>query len=301
MNKKIIVSLSVVAAVAAITVGATTAFFSDTETSTGNTFTAGAIDLKIDNESYAIDYNIPGYDEPVGALVASVNTSWSLTDLTIERFFNFIDLKPGDFGEDTISIRVGSNDAWLCASAQITSDLDNTCTDPEDETLGELCTVAIPEGVANGFGELDSELKFLFWKDDGDNVLENCSEQTLGCEDETENIFINGTLSDMGQQGGIALADSQGGILCAGNPIPASDTFHIGKAWCYGVLSQDPVEQDGLSTEGPLDGTPSPRGTGISCDGENVGNIGQTDSVVGDITFYAEQARNNPTFTCDSL
>ncbi|HBB53974.1 TPA: hypothetical protein DCZ79_00530, partial [Candidatus Nomurabacteria bacterium] len=44
MNKKIIVSLSVVAAVAAITVGATTAFFSDTETSTGNTFTAGAID-----------------------------------------------------------------------------------------------------------------------------------------------------------------------------------------------------------------------------------------------------------------
>ena len=32
--------------------GATGAFFSDTETSQGNTFTAGAIDLLVDNESY---------------------------------------------------------------------------------------------------------------------------------------------------------------------------------------------------------------------------------------------------------
>ncbi|KKW20518.1 MAG: hypothetical protein UY64_C0045G0015, partial [Parcubacteria group bacterium GW2011_GWA1_51_12] len=44
--------MSVVAAVAVVVVGATTAFFSDTETSTGNTFTAGAIDLKIDFDGY---------------------------------------------------------------------------------------------------------------------------------------------------------------------------------------------------------------------------------------------------------
>ncbi|PIW76653.1 MAG: hypothetical protein CO001_00190, partial [Candidatus Portnoybacteria bacterium CG_4_8_14_3_um_filter_40_10] len=41
--KKIIISLSIIAAVAAIAIGATTAYFSDTETSTGNTFTAGSI------------------------------------------------------------------------------------------------------------------------------------------------------------------------------------------------------------------------------------------------------------------
>ena len=46
--KKILLSLSVVAAVAVVVVGATTAFFSDTETSTGNTFTAGELDLLVD-------------------------------------------------------------------------------------------------------------------------------------------------------------------------------------------------------------------------------------------------------------
>ena len=38
--KKILISLAVVGAVGAVVAGATGAFFSDTETSTGNTFTA---------------------------------------------------------------------------------------------------------------------------------------------------------------------------------------------------------------------------------------------------------------------
>lgn len=47
--KKILISLSIIAAVAAIAIGATTAYFSDTEQSTGNTFTAGTIDIAVDN------------------------------------------------------------------------------------------------------------------------------------------------------------------------------------------------------------------------------------------------------------
>jgi predicted ribosomally synthesized peptide with SipW-like signal peptide len=49
MNKKILISLSVIAAVAALAIGGTIAYFSDTETSTGNTFTAGTIDISVDN------------------------------------------------------------------------------------------------------------------------------------------------------------------------------------------------------------------------------------------------------------
>ncbi|MCD4761522.1 M73 family metallopeptidase [bacterium] len=49
--KKIIFSLAMIAAVGAIVVGATTAFFSDTETSVGNTFTAGTIDISVDGEN----------------------------------------------------------------------------------------------------------------------------------------------------------------------------------------------------------------------------------------------------------
>lgn len=46
--KKIAISLGIIGVVAAIVIGATTAYFSDTETSTGNTFTAGTLDLTLE-------------------------------------------------------------------------------------------------------------------------------------------------------------------------------------------------------------------------------------------------------------
>ena len=49
MRKKILFSLLAIAISAAAVIGGTTAFFSDTETSTGNVFTAGSIDLKVDH------------------------------------------------------------------------------------------------------------------------------------------------------------------------------------------------------------------------------------------------------------
>lgn len=49
--KKIIFSLAMIAAVGAIAIGATTAFFNDTEKSAGNTFTAGTIDISVDGEN----------------------------------------------------------------------------------------------------------------------------------------------------------------------------------------------------------------------------------------------------------
>jgi predicted ribosomally synthesized peptide with SipW-like signal peptide len=48
--KKILISLAIIGVVAAIAVGATVAYFSDTETSIGNTFTAGSLDLKLSND-----------------------------------------------------------------------------------------------------------------------------------------------------------------------------------------------------------------------------------------------------------
>ncbi|MES2966749.1 MAG: TasA family protein, partial [Patescibacteria group bacterium] len=76
--KKIITSVGMIVFIGALVAGGTGAFFSDTETSTANVFTAGAIDLKVDNESY---YN--------GVL--NTATTWTQTDLTIEKFFNFMD------------------------------------------------------------------------------------------------------------------------------------------------------------------------------------------------------------------
>ncbi len=262
--KKILISLSIVGAVAAIAIGATTAFFSDTETSTGNTFTAGAIDLKVDNKSYVTGLT--------GALVASPNTSWTLSDLTGQLFFNFSDIKPGDIGEDTISLHVDNNDAWLCAAAKVTANDDVTCTEPE-LTDDPSCTVP---GLNTG--ELANAINFAFWADDGDNVYEV-----------EEKIFLQGPIDNV--NGKITLADSEHNVWGQTGALPGGSDRYIGKAWCFGTLTQAPVAQ-GLNT-GPLD-----RGTGFTCSGAAVNNAAQTDRVMGDMQFYAEQARNNSTFTC---
>jgi len=49
MNKKLIISLSIIGLVAVVAIGATIAYYNDTETSTGNIFTAGTLDLKVDH------------------------------------------------------------------------------------------------------------------------------------------------------------------------------------------------------------------------------------------------------------
>lgn len=261
-TKRVLLSLVVIGAVGTIAVGASRAFFSDTETSTGNTFAAGAIDLKIDNQSY---YNG----------VANPGTSWTLNDLTVEKFFNFTDVKPSDWGEDTISVHVNTNDAWVCADVKLTSNDDNGITTPES-------LVDITDGVGNG--ELASAINFIWWADDGDNVLES-----------DESIISSGKLSSLGvgNTATVPLADSQTSIWGSG-PLTGGVTKYIGKAWCFGTLTPQPLLQDGAEHAR----TPANSTGGISCNGTSLGNETQSDSLTADVTFRAVQARNNPNFLC---
>src|SRR5437762_1858903 len=115
--KKILLSVGSILFAGALLAGGTGAFLADTETSTGNTFASGVIDLKVDNESYVTSDS--------GALVFSSSTSWALSTLPGKLFFNFLDLKPGDVGEDTISLHVNNNNAWACMAINITSTPEN--------------------------------------------------------------------------------------------------------------------------------------------------------------------------------
>ena len=187
--QRILLSLGLLVFVGALVVSSTGAFFSDTETSTGNTFTAGDIDLQIDNESYALDFNIPTFQgTPTGALVANPANSWSLKDLVpgVDHFFTFDDVKPGDYGEDTISIHVGSNNAWMCAAARLTDDSDQTCTEPEGDDDANCAEPGL------GLGELDDVIQFAFWVDDGDNVYE----PVAGTGGSPETIFLGGPIGN---------------------------------------------------------------------------------------------------------
>jgi len=259
MNKKILISLSIIGIVAAIAVGGTIAYFSDTETSTGNTFTAGAIDLMIDNTSY---YN--GQLNP--------ETTWSYQD-PIGLFFDFHDLKPGDWGDDTISIHVHNNNAWACMDFNLYNADDNGLTEPE-ESDGD--TTGGP-----GRGELQEQIHFIWWKDDGDNVLE-----------EGEQVFQE--IISLAELNGfsIPLADSSGqGVLSEG-PLEGNKDYHIGKAWCFGTIVLNPVPAD----QG-IDPTVDP---GFTCKGTGTNNITQSDSVQGTLSFRAIQSRNNESFLCES-
>ncbi len=267
--KRILLSLGTIVFIGASVVSATGAFFNDTETSTGNTFAAGDIDLRIDNESYATNN--------AGVLVASPNNSWALSDLTSQLFFSFDDLKPGDIGEDTISVHAGSNDAWACMAADITATPDNGINEPEADA-GD-----VTDGAQGG--ELQNYLNFVFWRDDGDNVFENDEAQITQWVGQAGTLF-NGAWAP--------IADAQNGAVISGGT-----TRYVGKAWCFGTLAAAAVAQDGQGKTG--NNGPLARGTGFTCSGVGNQNNAQTDGVLVDVSFYATQARNNGSFVCSSL
>jgi len=102
MNKKILISLSVIAAVAAIAIGGTIAYFSDTETSTGNTFSTGVIDISIDNQN-----------------------PW-------QGHFELKDMKPSETGYITFNIQnPGNNPVNVWKTITVTGTNDNPVNEPE--------------------------------------------------------------------------------------------------------------------------------------------------------------------------
>jgi predicted ribosomally synthesized peptide with SipW-like signal peptide len=253
-----------------VVIGGTTAYFSDTEESTGNTFTAGAIDLKIDSEAHYNDNVcddgvwVGGTNYPVGL---ACGQTWGQdtegVDIVGEQFFNYGDLKPGDEGENTISMHVVNNDAYMCVSIVNMVNDENGMTEPEEEV----------DTTADG--DLGSELNFFAWADDGDNIFEEKDES--GADYETP-LFASpyyGPADDVLAGKVYPLYTPQTDAIAGGQ------TSYLGLYWCYGDISL-------------VDGV-------LSCDGSTVGNESQTDILTADISFYVEQARNNSGFVCPVL
>ncbi|MDP2705064.1 MAG: SipW-dependent-type signal peptide-containing protein [bacterium] len=270
--KKILLSLGMISVVAVLAIGATGAFFSDTETSTGNTFTAGAVDLTVDsqqhyngmvctlgtNQIYTWQPEINTLPPYYPAQDSPCDGTWTATNLGAQhQFFDFADVKPGDSGENTLSLHV-DNDAWLRLVISLVTDLDNSCTEPEEGTNSESCTVSVPEGTTAGAGELRENLLFSVWLDEGQTVgFQNNGD--LGEGDNIRNyaepiIISSGTIDENGEIWN--LSDAGGLYLIGGQ------TAYFGIDW-------------------NLPNT--------------VGNDTQTDSMSATVEFQVEQHRNNPT------
>ena len=184
MSKRILASLIIVGLVAATVGNSTVALLNDQETSSENTFSTGEIDLTIDwNESYN--------GENVERQEFTDNPG---------PIFNFTDLKPGDHGEATVSIHLEDNPGWVWMRGIETKDEEVVETESETSM-----------GDTDPDGELDDELIFTIWRDDGDNVLED-----------GEEVIEEGSLRSM--------QDSLEDGLLLGE-FDSSETEYIGIKW----------------------------------------------------------------------
>jgi len=132
--KKILMSLVMITMVAAVASGATIAQFSDTETSNGNTFTAGTLDLNVDGgNTNVVKYTVSNMR------VGSQNIgTWRLKN-------------------------VGSVNGFLDLHNIAVTSQENGCLDPETEAGDTTC-----DNPGVGQGELQNQVSLskLFWDND---------------------------------------------------------------------------------------------------------------------------------------
>lgn len=207
--------------------------------------------------------------------------SWTETNLEtgVHRFFDFDDIKPGDRGEDTVSLHVSDNDAWGRMVVAVTKDTDNTCTSSEEIAEDNACS------APNGTGELRENLNFVVWLDEGIKP------------------GFQGKQNDVGE-GDNLKQESEVGLVSAG-AIEADGEIHdIGLGLSAAYAEHGCSDADGATNYGLCHGLASDGRMvasttyyfGIAWDLPiDTGNEAQTDIFVSDISFEVEQYRNNPT------
>lgn len=173
-----------------------------------------------------------------------------------EPLINLDDVKPGDFGELTLSFHLCDNPGHVWLQAGNVDASENGLTEPERSAENE-------DGDTPSTSPADVELldaiQTVWWYDDGNNVLE--SEEAVIRRGTLREVlddltFANGHLLDATPR---ATSSDPTTSACCADPFEASTTHHIGMAWWL-----------------PVD----------------VGNDVQTDSVAFDLGLYTEQARH---------
>ncbi len=196
MNKLLATMLTIGFAAAMVGTG-TIAMFSDTEVSAGNTFTAaGPIDLTIDWDEYYNGEPIEHVDETSGP----------------GPIFTLSDVKPGDYGEATISLHVYFGDAKVTMKVELKSNDDVSSTEPE---LKAGDSEDNPDDLWDG--ELAQNIDVTIWWDaDGDNEI-----------DDGEKIIKEGKLNEVV---GEYLLDADPTTTDI-DPFKECETYYVGFSW----------------------------------------------------------------------
>lgn len=223
--KKILFSLGLISLAGAALVGGTLSFFNDTEESVGNTFSAGAIDLKVDYQC------------------ANVGCSFSERDLVDNRpFFSEYGVKPGDSRSAAISWHVYSNNAWGRIGLTDLFNWENACTEPETE-VDENCG-----DPGDGQGELGEKLLFTFWMDEGSVSGWQCPINQPACASDPQegDKVLDGLETALVED--ISADDIHAlGWIVLPEEIVASNTYYLGIKWNLPSEEGNILQSDSIS------------------------------------------------------
>ncbi|USN87798.1 MAG: hypothetical protein H6779_05380 [Candidatus Nomurabacteria bacterium] len=118
-------------------------------------------------------------------------------------------------------------------------------------------------------GELSQYLEFFGWRDDGDGEFEVGEKVLFGLEDQAASVLLNDTT--------YPIEDTYTGKSCKMNSVN-----YVGIIWCAGDLMVDVDTAE------------------VSCSGEGLGNVIQTDSMSVDVRLRAVQSSYNNGFRCSA-
>jgi len=194
--KKILLSLSTIAAVAALAVVGTTAYFTDEEKSTGNTFTAGTIDIAVNDQN-----------------------PWNQN-----AHYVFEDMKPSQVEYSNFTIKnVGTNPANVWKKIDATTE-ENYVNEPECVAYGGTWT-----GGTKQNGVLDTDCTSydpLKVKNDLDSVIQY--DLSVKVKDTGNKVVWDQTLYNMDKTiSQIKGTDTYLGMIPAGWSMDVTESYHM--------------------------------------------------------------------------
>lgn len=153
-------------------------------------------------------------ETPVPEMIGEAcNGSWTLTDLgPTHTFFDIEDIKPGDWGNNAVSLHVLNDDAYACLSIDHVKNDEHDLIEPEEDAGDE----------SENDGELAKNLTFFAWHDDGDNLWEDGEEQIFDPMIETGDNFVDGKIYPL--------------FMPHTQSLKKGQTEYVGLSWCVGKL-----------------------------------------------------------------
>lgn len=252
---RILASVAVIVFAGALTASATGAFFSDTETSTANTFTAGSVDLSL-GSTFSSALNGSG--------------TFSLDPNNADRtLYTFTDLKPGDSGQGSFQLRVTSNESYLCARSTTGVMSENLINDAEADA-GDL---------SPDVGELQNHLQFAIFNDANGNGVFDSGEPLNINQAGDGNGF---TAADIAAAGWISAADTTfPNTWLTQTSLTPDTTYNAGFMYCFGNFgptgtctmsngNDNEAQTDGLSGSIEFQAIQTRNNAGFQCSSLNV-------------------------------